>query len=191
MDYKDRIKYFKAELNLISNKSVKDFVKSCIDKAPDYVFEDCPSSSSGKFHPVDELAGDGTLVHTKRVFALAYEYSRALDCETQRDEICAAALLHDMVKQGREATGHTLKNHPELGAQLVAEVYNTEFKEKLNKDSANIIYWACFYHYGPWTARKYRKPLTEFTPSELCVYMADYTASKRFIHVDHKRQMGI
>jgi len=187
MDYKDRIKYFKAELNLISKKDVRDFVKECLKVAPDYVFEDCPSSSSGKYHPIDELSADGTLVHTKRVFAVAYELSRALDCEHQRDEICAAAIIHDLVKQGEIPTGHTLKNHPELGAKLVANLYNNGFKDKLNKDSANLIYWGCFYHYGPWTVQKYRKNISEFTPSELCVYLSDYIASKRFIHVDYIR----
>ena len=129
MDYKDRIKLFKPELNLISKKDVRDFVKACIKAAPDYVFEDCPSSSSGKFHPIDELSADGTIVHTKRVFSVAYELSRGMDCEHHRDEICAAAILHDMVKQGIEGSGHTQKNHPELGANLVADVYNNEFKD--------------------------------------------------------------
>lgn len=189
MDYKDRIKFFKPELNLIQKKDVRDFIKECLKEAPDYVFEDCPSSSSGKFHPIDELGADGTLIHTKRVFAVAYELSRALDCEHERDEICAAALLHDLVKQGEgTGTGHTLKNHPELGAKLVAKIYNNGFKTKLNKDSANLIYWGCFFHYGPWTVQKYRKSIDDFTRSELCVYLADYVSSKRFIHVDHKRK---
>lgn len=191
MDYKDRIKYFKSELNLIANKNIRDFTKECIKQAPDYVFEDCPSSSSGKFHPLDELSADGTLVHTKRVFSLAYEFCLAFDCKEYRDEICAAALLHDMVKQGWETSGHTVKNHPELGAELVAKVYNNGFKDKLNRNSANIIYWACFYHYGPWTIREHRKPMEQFTRTEMCVFMADYAASKRFIHVDYKRKIGV
>jgi hypothetical protein len=191
MDYKERIKYFKSELNLISKKDIRDFVKECLKQAPDYVFEDCPSSSSGKFHPLDELAGDGTILHTKKVFAVAYDLSRALDCENHRDEICAAVILHDIVKQGIEKSGHTDKYHPQLGAKFIADVYNNSFKDKLSRESANIIYWCVFYHYGIWTTQGDRKPITKFTQEELCVHLADYITSKRFVSVDYRRSSGV
>jgi len=191
MDYKDRLLLFKNELKLMSKKDVVAFTKECLRVAPDYVFDDCPSSSSGKFHPVDELAGDGTIIHTKRVFTVAYDYTRAFGCEHHRDEVCAAALLHDMAKQGLEPAGHTVRDHPQIMAKLIADVYNNGFKDKLNKNSANIIYWAVFYHYGEWTISKYRKPIPEYTMEELAVYSADYIASKRFIKVDHLRKEGL
>ncbi len=191
MDYKDRVELFKPEISLMANKSVIEFTKECIRVSPDYVFEDCPSSSSGKFHPIDELAGDGTIIHTKRVFTLAYDFSRALGCENHRDEICAASLLHDLAKQGLESSGHTIKSHPQVMAQLIADVYNNSFKDTLDKDSANIIYWAVFYHYGEWTVHKHKKLMTDYTMEELAVYMADYTSSKRFIQVDHVRKEGL
>jgi len=189
MDYKDRLKLFKPELNLIIKKDVLDFTKECIKVAPDYVFDDCPSSSSGKFHPVDELGGDGTVIHTKRVFTLAYDYSRMLDVEHHRDEICSAALLHDMAKQGLDKSGHTVKDHPQIMAGIIADVYNTGFKTKLDKNSANIIYWAVRNHYGPWSLDK--KPIPQYSMEELAVYVADYTASKRFIKVDYLKKEGL
>lgn len=187
MELKERLSIFKDELNLIGKKGIKDFVKACIAAAPDYVFEDCPSSSSGKYHPIEELGADGTLIHTKKVFAVAYEFSRALDCEHNRDEIVAAAILHDMAKQGLCSAGHTVREHPRIMAKLVADVYNDEFKDKLDKTSANLIYWSVFYHYGPWTEESVRKSLKEYTPEELSVYLADYIASKRFVHINYKR----
>lgn len=191
MDYKDRLELFKPELSLMFKKDVLDFTKACIEVAPDYVFDDCPSSSSGKFHPVDELGGDGTVIHTKRVFTLAYDYSRMLDVEHHRDEICSAALLHDMAKQGLDSTGHTVNNHPQIMAGIIADVYNTRFKEKLDKTSANIIYWCVFYHYGPFTVMKHRKSMDQFSLEELAVYNADYTASKRFVKVDYLKKEGL
>ena len=191
MDYKDRIKLFKNELNLFIKKDVLDFTKACISIAPDYVFYDCPSSSSGKYHPIDELGGDGTIIHTRRVFTLAYDYSRMLDVEQYRDEICSAALLHDLAKQGLDSYGHTVSNHPQIMANLVADLYNTDFKDRLDKTSANIIYWAIFYHYGPWTIQKHRKPMDQFSRTELAVYIADYTASKKFVSVDHRKKVGL
>ena len=189
MDYEDRINYFKDEIELIANPVIRDFVKECMARVPDYVFEDCPSSSSGKYHPIEELGSDGTLLHTKKVFSLAYELSRALDCETYRDEICAAALLHDLLKQGKVKSGHTVKEHPQLMADFVAEVYKEKFKDKLDRESALKIYYGIFYHYGPWTRRDVKKPMSEFKPEELAVYISDYISSKRFVHIDSRRKL--
>jgi len=191
MELNDRLDLFKNELKLIANKQVKDFTKECINIAPDYVFEDCPSSSSGKFHPIDELGGDGTIIHTKRVFTIAYELSRGFDCENHRDEICSAALLHDMAKQGLVSNGHTVKDHPQIMAKLIAEVYNDSFKSKMGRESANIIYWCVEKHYGPWSVNYGGKLMSSYTQEELCVYTADYIASKRFISVDHIRKDGM
>lgn len=191
MELKERLNLFKEELNLINKKDIREFVKACISASPDYIFEDCPSSSSGKFHPIDELGGDGTVLHTRKVFAVAYELSRALGCEHHRDEVCAAALLHDMAKQTLEKTGHTAKDHPQIMAKLVAAIYNNDFKGKLSKESANMIYYAVFHHYGPWTEASVKKNLKKYTQEELTVYLSDYISSKRFVKVDYIRRDGL
>jgi len=191
MELKERIDIFKEELDLIVRKDIRDFTKAVIASAPDYVFEDCPSSSSGKYHPLDELSGDGTIIHTKKVFAVAYELSRGLDCEENRDMILASALLHDLAKQGLEKSDYTKKDHPQIMAKLVADVYNAKFKNKLDKIAANIIYYATFFHYGPWTERSVKKSLREYSPEELCVYLSDYIASKRFMKVDYIKRDGL
>ncbi len=188
METKERLELFKDELELIIQPIVREFVEECLTQAPDYVFEDCPSSSSGKFHPIEELGPDGTVVHTKKVFALAYELSRGFDAEHHRDEICAAALLHDMVKQGLSRFGHTVKEHPQLMAKFAADIYRAKFKGRLSSKSANIICSCIFYHYGPWTNSSVKKPLIEFSMEEMAVYTADYVSSKRFVHIDHKRK---
>jgi len=190
MDYEGRLRLFNRELELIVNEDIREFTKECIKLSPDYIFTDCPSSSSGKYHPLEELGPDGTILHTKKVFAMAYELSRALNCEHHRDEVCAAALLHDFMKQGPTKSGHTVRDHPQLMAKFIADIYTSNFKERLNRDSALIIYYGVFYHYGPWTEKSVSKPMSKFTPEELSVYMADYVASKRFVHVDTKRSAG-
>ncbi len=188
MELKERLRLFKDELELISQPIIREFVKECLAQAPDYVFEDCPSSSSGKYHPIEELGPDGTIVHTKKVFALAYELSRGFDVEHRRDEICAAAILHDLVKQGLTRTGHTVKEHPQLMAKFAADIYRDKFRGRLDSKSANTICSCIFYHYGPWVIPSAKKPLTEFSMEEMVVYTADYVTSKRFIHVDTKRK---
>jgi len=185
METKERLEVFKNELELIINPAIREFVEECLKQAPDYVFTDCPSSSSGKYHPIEELGPDGTVLHTKKVFAMAYELSRGLDCEQYRDEICAAALLHDMAKQGMTQSGHTIKTHPQVMAMQVADVYKSKFTDKLDRESALKIYYGIFYHYGPWSNGEAKKPLSDYQPWELVVYISDYVCSKRFVHVNH------
>lgn len=184
MNIEDRIGLFNNELRLVVNPIIREFTEECLKAAPDYVFEDCPSSSTGKYHPIDELGADGTILHTRKVFALAYELCRGLDCEDYRDEICAAALLHDMAKQGLTKTGMTTKDHPQIMAKLAHDVYNEKFTEKLDRSVFYRIYYGIFFHYGPWTSKDVKKSIKEYALWELCVYMADYVSSKRFVHID-------
>jgi len=176
---------FEKELSLIFDEKVREFTRICVVSAPDYFFLDCPASSTGKYHPLSELGPDGTMIHTKKVFTVAYELCRGLDCEDNRDEILAACVIHDLVKQGWKKSGHTMKSHPKLGAELVENVQaDTQI---LEKDSYDIIKNCVGYHYGPWSMDPWKKPLSKYTPEELCVYLSDYTASKRCVEVDYKR----
>ncbi len=183
---KIKSKMFKDQLDLIYNETIREFTRLCICAAPDYFFIDCPASSTGKFHPIDELGPDGTMLHTKKVFTVAYQLSRGLSCESSRDEILAACLIHDLRKQGMKKTGHTAKNHPKLAADLVKEVQDAT--QMLSNKSYQIIRNSCGYHYGPWSSGTWKKSLDKYTREELTVYLSDYIASKREIHVDHRRE---
>jgi len=183
---KEKEDTFKEELLLIFDESIKEFTRLCLISAPDYFFLDCPASSTGKYHPLDELAHDGTIIHTKKVVTMAYELCRGLNCEGSRDEIIAACIIHDLRKKGEtNSTGHTLKNHPDLGAKLVDQVQAET--GILTDYSYNIIRNSVGYHYGPWSTKPWKKDLRSYTQEELCVYMADYTASKRCVVVNYRR----
>ena len=181
----DKITTFEDEIKLIFDDDVREFTKLCVAAAPNYFFIDCPASSTGKYHPVSELGPDGTILHTKKVFTLAYELCRGLDCEQNRDEILSACIIHDLRKQGLTKSGHTTKNHPDLAAKLVEEVQRDTML--LSDKAFNLIRNMVGYHYGLWSSGKWRKPLSEFSPEELCVYMADYVASKRCVEVNYRR----
>lgn len=177
---------FESELELIFDPSVREFTRLCIMSAPDYVFLDCPASSTGKYHPISELGPDGTIIHTKKVFTVAYDLCRGLDCEYHRDAILAACIIHDLRKQGLERSGHTTKTHPKLGADLVTEVQ--EATQILDQENFEVIRNAVGYHYGPWSIGEWKKTLKEYTPEELCVYLSDYIASKKTVEVFYKRK---
>ena len=178
---------FTKQLELIYNETIREFTRLCICAAPDYFFTDFPASSTGKFHPIDELGADGTILHTKKVFTVAYQLCRGLECESSRDEILAACLIHDLRKQGMKKSGHTAKNHPKLAAELVKEVQDAT--QMLPTKSYQIIRNSCGYHYGPWSSKDWKKDLDKYTSEELTVYLADYIASKREIHVDFRRDI--
>lgn len=181
----EKEKAFEEELKLIFSDTIREFTRLCIISAPDYIFVDCPSSSSGKYHPVDENSGSGNIIHTKRVFTVAYEMCRGLGVEEHRDQILSSCLVHDAIKQGWKHTGHTVRNHPALAAELVKRVQDDT--QLLDDESYNIIRKSVGYHYGPWSSGEWKKPLSKYTFEELCVYVSDYVASKRCIHVDYRR----
>ncbi len=181
----EKVQIFSKELNLIFDYSVKEFTRLCLIAAPDYVFTDCPASSTGKYHPISELGSDGTILHIKKVFTVAYELCRGLSCEDVRDEILSACIIHDLRKQGMTKSGHTTKNHPDLAAKLVHEVQDAT--QILSDKSYRMIKNSVGFHYGPWSAVPWKKPLSDYKSEELCVYMSDYIASKKCVDVFYKR----
>jgi len=181
----EKVKVFEAELDLIFDSSIKEFTRLCLVAAPDYFYLDCPASSSGKYHPIDELGPSGTILHTKKVFTVAYDLCRGLGCEENRDSILSACIIHDLRKQGLTQSGHTTKNHPKLAADLVQEVQDATCILK-DKDY-NIIRNSVGYHYGPWSVGEWKKHISEYAPEELCVYLSDYIASKKTLKVFYKR----
>ncbi len=185
MTAKEKANTFEKELELILDHNIREFTRLCVVSAPDYFFNDCPASSSGKFHPVNELAGNGTIVHTKKVITLAYELVKGLDCEQSRDEIIAACVIHDLRKQGLVKSGHTLPDHAELAAQLVDEVQRDT--QMLSDETYDMIRSCVGYHYGLWSIEKWKKPLDKYTLEEYTVYIADFTVSKRFVDINYKR----
>jgi hypothetical protein len=181
----EKVATFENELGLIFDDDIREFTKLCVAAAPDYFFTDCPASSTGKYHPVSELGSDGTILHTKKVFTLAYELARGLGCEENRDQILSACIIHDLRKQGLKKSGHTTKSHPDLAAKLVDEVQKDT--KLLSDESYKLIRNMVGYHYGLWSYGKWRKPISKYTPEELCVYIADYVASKRCVEVNYRR----
>jgi hypothetical protein len=94
-------------------------------------------------------------------------------------------ILHDGLKQGKVKTGHTVKNHPGLAADLIKEVQ--EATQMLSDESYNVIRNCVGFHYGPWSISPWAKKLSQFSPAELTLYISDYTASKRCVDVDYRR----
>lgn len=184
METEKRLDIFKEELELLSDIRIREFTKLCLANAPDYFFTDCPASSTGKYHPLNEISWDGTIIHTKKVFNIAYALTRGLDIENNRDVVCSACIIHDLVKRGWNGGQWTQKNHPQLAAELVNSIQKDT--QLLTDSEFKVIYSSVFNHYGPWTIKRYAKPLFKYSLEELCLYISDYLASKRFLNVEYK-----
>jgi len=181
----EKVEYFEPELERIYDRRIREFTKLCLTQAPDYIFEDCPSSSSSKYHPVDELSPDGTLIHIKKVFTMAYEMVKGMDCERSRDIVLSASIIHDLRKQGPIHSGHTLKDHAAHAAVLVDEVQAAT--QLLTNEQHNMLRNCVGYHYGPWSEAPWLKPMEQYTREELALYLSDFVVSKRFIKTDYRR----
>jgi hypothetical protein len=182
----EKVAYFQEELDRIYDHKIREFARLCLIYSPDYLYIDCPSSSGGKYHPIDELSPDGTIIHIKKVFTMAYEIVKGLACESNRDIVVTAALVHDLRKKGPDnRTGHTLKDHPAHAAKLVDEVQ--EATQLLTEKQYHMLRNCVGYHYGPWGEEPWKKPMDTYTLEELALYISDFVVSKRFIKTDYRR----
>lgn len=135
------------EINQIEDEGLKaGVIRTFLYGCPDYFWER-PSSSSGKYHSIDERGEYGNWLHTKRVFAefcnLAESWVKlGVITEQQVEEGKAAALIHDMMKYGwpSEQNEHTIQNHDLVAAEVARDIGG------LPEEVCEIIER----HMGPW-----------------------------------------
>lgn len=145
---------------------IRTFMKGC----PDYFWER-PSSSSGKYHSLDEIGRYGNWLHTKRVFAEYCNISESwvelgtidpIDKEVGK----AATLIHDMMKYGypSEQNDHTVQNHDLVAADVARNIGR----------APESVCRLLEIHMGPWG----EGPNPE-TPAERLFHTADKSAARR------------
>lgn len=183
---------FEKELNYIDNKLLREFIKECLIKAPKYFYE-IPASSSGKYHPKQDLGVGGLVRHTKAVVQVALDLIR---CEQfwnsteSKDEIISACILHDIIKNGFKDCGHTLIEHPLLANEFIEKVFR-ESSDKYNGiwRSKNYIQTLIGSHMGVWNkdkdGREILPEIGNYNPCGLLVHLADYIASRKYIDMRH------
>ena len=158
---------FKNGLDFIQDKSIKEFVKFCINSFPDYFWESL-ASPSGKHHG-GELLLDHVLGCVELGFKVCEQQSNWT--QKQKDYLIASLILHDGWKCGdglkkfsQEDYLHNkcVKNsigmlkadntHAEIGYKEILKL-----SEKFNKiskiDTSDYLKIANYvrYHMGPWT----------------------------------------
>ena len=177
---------FTAELSLIRDKSIRQFITDYLNTlVPDYFYV-VPASSSGKYHPEYVLGRGGLVRHTKACVVIGEELlSLEQNLHLNHDKIISALIIHDTFKQGLKQ-GHTEFEHPVFVARaivLFAKEYHPEMLEFAIELSELVAS-----HMGQWNTSKYSrvilpKPQTE---EQKFIHMCDYLVSRKSIAVDVK-----
>jgi hypothetical protein len=182
---------FPNELQRIENHDIRKFVVWAFDKfAPDY-FWTCPCSTSGKYHPKVSLGVGGLVRHVKLAVWWGEELLRTKemwpelvnhDTEHLHDEVVAALLLHDLVKNGRglNAAGFALDRGVTgtHGFDLARMIERSLTIEPVGdvESSTHIILAGIARHMGVWTTVLSYVPHSSFTR---LIHLADYCASRK------------
>ena len=150
-------------ISTIEMPSVRQMAERGLLNAPDYFWE-IPSSSSGKYHPVDELVRGGLVVHTLKVLYVFETLAPSVVYDPavlhglwnyEADCIRCAILLHDTFKNGTPNCGHTVHEHPIIASQ---EFRRREINNPLQK-GVDIIDSLIASHMGKWTQSKYSETI--------------------------------
>jgi len=144
---------------LIKNEEFRNNVRAILKLCPNYISE-IASSSTGKYHPADEIASDGMLYHIERCVVLAPEIAiMNLHYSDQRDILIAGSILHDLFKNGipkvvddKEVYDRfTNKDHEMLIFDLItgyAEAIKDESEEQYKR--VMTLGYICGHHSGQW-----------------------------------------
>lgn len=166
--------------NKIKNEQLFNIVFNTLKVVPDY-FYTIPSSSSGKYHPEDELGEGGLIKHVLKTVKVADILAPAYQLSENELELCKTALLlHDCCKSGKkENSGHTEFLHPNYAAELILE------SNKHNKYAKKVTKLVKS-HMGIWNTSKYcrgklNKPKTKL---EKFVHMCDFIASRKELIIE-------
>lgn len=178
------------EINTLSIDDIKEFGLALLGTIPEYFFN-VPASSSGKFHPKNDLGEGGLVRHSitvRRMLRHILEPNGYYDFTVREIELLElAALFHDSFKSGTqeeyEENIHTKFLHPVLAAN---HILMESVKKRFDYDSASFMASAIMSHMGQWNT-SWREagtlPLPK-TPAQKALHLADYLASRTDINMD-------
>ena len=191
------IELFKETLEGIRNTDFRDDIRYIyIYECPHYI-EESPSSTTGKYHPIDEINKEGMLIHIKRCLVVKDELLRmwGFDKDSKEDDILTGAcLLHDMYKFGLENSKQTVSEHP----ILIFDAIWSYIETAKNKEYLEACSYACLLHSGIWSPKEAYEKLQKTHKSYICpdgkhdviplareygnkMHLIDYVASRRNI----------
>jgi hypothetical protein len=186
------LKPLEEEIEMISDISIKSFVKSILLRVEG--FWKIPSSFSGKYHPPDEHNEGGNVLHTKRVLRAAKVISDSYSLSSEeRDLVYAACLLHDITKgvlDSDKGYFHYDPMHPYTVGMFVekCQQYDKKYAGEsqsstlfVSEETVQSILRLVRCHLGPWSPVPETVPITYL---DIIVHLSDNLASKLHYLVD-------
>lgn len=178
MDYSKKTlnELLSYEVAQIDDDDIRNFVKMTLDSV-DPIHRIKPASSTGKYHPKYASGEGGLIRHTKVVVRNVIELIRATPAvESEKDELIAAAIIHDMWKypEGRDHE-FTAFDHPALGGQWCKD------------HGFETIGRLVAAHQGIWTTSRQMPGFENGQPrkfDEWVLHYADYFASRAYLACD-------
>lgn len=167
---------FGKQLDMFIDERLGYIVANLMLNLPDTILE-LPASTSGKYHPMDELDKDGMIIHIKRACHLVDQTTKKYNfTKYGHDVLLAGCLLHDIFKDGDPPTGHTTTEHPYL-------IYSFLGRKAENITDDLLYYFildvgrACAWHEGIWTTELCREiKETEFAKA---LHEIDFWCTRR------------
>lgn len=169
-------------ISLIPINIYKELAQLLIGLVPDYFFI-IPSSSSGKYHPEDEICEGGLLRHVYKDIKVFIQLCimHNISDDTFISEGIVALMFHDAFKSGMPQQEHTVFEHPLLAAEFIRNNASG-----IPAASINNIANAVASHSGRWNTSKYSEIIlpTPTTELEKLVHEADFLASRKEFKLD-------
>jgi hypothetical protein len=171
---------FSHEIAQIDDSDLQKFVKQILNECkPCHAW--LPASASGKFHPQYALGEGGLVRHTKVVVQNVMELIEATPAvQSERDELIAAAIIHDMCKY-EKSEETTCFEHPALmGDKCDAVGF---------KNIARLVRA----HQGIWITSKVAPGFVNKKPEkfdEYILHYADLMASRPYLQVTFDSDTG-
>jgi hypothetical protein len=177
------IELIQAEIDLIQNEKIKEFVTYVFKKAPSYFWENA-SSSTGKYHCPQNNGHRGLVRHTRGTVYFSLKLCDVYSVEGDyKDAVIASCLLHDIVKYGIQPQKHTTHTHDYDGAMFV-HILAKSFDDVPCLD---IIKGCIAWHNGKWSRRKNKDDIkkfpSEFSMLEQIVHLSDIMSAQPQVHL--------
>ena len=185
-------KYFRLmleEIDTLQDIDNRKFAYALLSNVPDYFFS-VPASSSGKYHPQNDLGEGGLVRHSisvARMLDHLLEPEGYFDfTDEQKELLKIAALFHDCMKSGTqeeyEKSKHTKFLHPLYAANFIMTIaieYGYPYEKAL------FIYDTVISHMGQWNTNKNEssKLPEPVSVSQKVLHLADYLASRKDINM--------
>ena len=169
-------------LELIKNQEIRLFVQKALQKADPYFWTD-PCSSSGKYHPPEDQVEGGIIIHSRKVVRVTLALFQFFDIRDQldKDKVIAAAILHDIKKNGIPWRERTDYKHGPIAAQWLQQ-FVTKDNREIVTDTIDLV----AVHMGRWNQPESTPAIIEGKKCDkkivmhLIIQLADFWASRKW-----------